>query len=440
MLKKAKNLSEIPNAFPAVPLRAEDFASFYVDIDCERDSCLSRVEELKRKLSRNNAKIFFAGHRGSGKSTELNRLKMIINNNSFVVSFSVSEELDINDLNYVDIIMVAMEKLAIASVSAGLINENSDHLEKIKEWLSVITEINENDTGYMLEVNAGLHAKTGILSPLIGIIAEFKASIKASSRQKVEYRQKIEQRISLLTANCNILINDIEIALRKQDKRLLIIIEDIDKVDIVKVRDIFFKSCGSYEALNTRIIFTISIFALMCPERADSIFDEVRLPMPKIKNRDQSRYEKGYDAITEILKKRTDLSLFEEKVIDKIIFNSGGVLRDLFLMIETASNSADYANRSQISIKDADYALNQIKARYLGMITVPEERKDRISTNDLYEKLIELYSDKNKKIIPDDSFLILLSCLAIIEYNGEQWFDLHPAVVALLKDMGKIEA
>jgi hypothetical protein len=79
------------------------------------------------------------------------------------------------------------------------------------------------------------------------------------------------------------------------------------------------------DRLNTRIIFTVSIHALMCPERTDSIFDEVRLPMPKIKNRDQSRYEKGYDAFTEILKKRTDLSLFEEDVLDKIIFYSGGL-------------------------------------------------------------------------------------------------------------------
>jgi len=33
---------------------------------------------------------------------------------------------------------------------------------------------------------------------------------------------------------------------------------------------------------------------------------------------------------------------------------------------------------------------------------------------------------------------MLLSCLAVLEYNGEQWFDVHPAVKSLLKEMGEL--
>ena len=51
--------------------------------DVVRDSCLSSMNELKRKLDDNNAKILFAGHRGSGKSTEINRLEKEIAEKDF---------------------------------------------------------------------------------------------------------------------------------------------------------------------------------------------------------------------------------------------------------------------------------------------------------------------------------------------------------------------
>ena len=109
---------------------------------------------------------------------------------TFVVKFSVLEELDINDINYIDLVMVMMEKLADKAEENNLLDKDSKYLEKIKDWLSDVTKIKADETGHMLEIKGGIAADRGILSSLIGIIAEFKAAIKSSSSNKSVYRKK----------------------------------------------------------------------------------------------------------------------------------------------------------------------------------------------------------------------------------------------------------
>jgi hypothetical protein len=441
MLKRAEKLSEIPAAFPPAPLTDDEFREFYVEADCERDSCLSRMNELKKKLARDNIKIFFAGHRGSGKSTELNRLKMDIREDAFVVQFSVIEELDINDITYIDLIMIMMEKIADKAHEAGFLKKDSKYIVDIKNWLADVTEIKAENTGYMMEVKAGLKTNRGILSPLIGLFAEFKAAVKASSDARKEYRKKLEQKISLLKAYCNILINAIEIELKRQDKKMVLIIEDLDKADISRVHEIFFRHSGILADLNTQIIFTVSIFALTTPNLADlgGRFEMVSLPMLKVNDKNGGPFEKGRSIIKAIVEKRADISLFEKDILEDMIVKSGGVLRDLFEMIEVAATSADFNRRSSIDGGSADYAFERLKAKYRGMIIVVDEKESKISTDDLYNRLVAVSTSKTKEFALDPTMLLLLSCLAVVEYNGRQWFDAHPAVKSLLEGMGRLQ-
>ncbi|MBI4652450.1 hypothetical protein HY745_14480 [Candidatus Desantisbacteria bacterium] len=97
---------------------------------------------------------------------------------------------------------------------------------------------------------------------LIGLYAEYKAAVKTGSNNKTEYREELDKKISVLKAYCNILINEIEIALKKENKYLLLVIEDLDKADTSKIHEIFFKHSGILSELNTKIIFTVSIQVL----------------------------------------------------------------------------------------------------------------------------------------------------------------------------------
>lgn len=441
MFKKAETLKDIPNAFQPRPLDIDELEIYYVNVDNERDQHLSRMVELKSSLEKPNVKILFAGHRGSGKSTELNRLSKDIADKFFIVSFSVSDELDIGDVSYIDLVMVMMEKLADKAERANLISEDHKYLEMITNWLTEVTKIRSERTGYHAEVEAGLKASRGMLGHVLGIIAEFKASVKAGSEQKKEYREKIEPSISLLKTNCNILINEIEKALMDKGKRLLIIIEDLDKVEPLRIQEIFGKRSGILAEINTKIIYTVSIFSLSTPNLRDMMgrFHIQSLPMIKVNEKGGLKeHDSGIDAIRRIVNKRVAADLFEEKILTALIVNSGGVLRDLFEMIEVAANSADYRGSTKIKSTHIKYSLERLKAKYLDMITVVDEKESAFTTEALYDKLVKIAKSPVKKFPMDEMMLLLLSCLAVVEYNGEQWFDVHPAVRSLLKDMGKL--
>lgn len=443
MLKKATQLSDFFSAFPQAPLAGDEFKDFYVDVDKERDNNLSRVGELREKLQKENSKILFAGHRGSGKSTEINRMVRDIGSKFFVIKFSVTQELDVIDLNYIDLVMVIMEQVAEQSEKGGLIEKDSKYIEKIKDWLGDVTEIKAEETGYMLEVGAGLKANRGILSLMIGLVAEFKAAIKSATSKKSEFRRKIEERINILKGYCNVLINEIHLSLKKHNKQLLVIIEDMDKAETDKIHDIFFGHSGVISELNTHIIFTVHIAHLTTPGIASikGNYNIVRLPMLKVKNQDRSLYRRGLDIIKKIVEKRSDISLFEENVLDEMIERSGGILRDLFEMIEVAASSSLFKKQDVIVKRASEYAFERLKMEYRGMITVRDEKDGNVTTKDLYKKLFEVNESESKQFRLDETMFLLLSCLAIIEYNGEQWFDVHPAVVSILEnvDMGKDE-
>jgi hypothetical protein len=220
----------------------------------------------------------------------------------------------------------------------------------------------------------------------------------------------------------------------------LVVFEDIDKADIEKAQKIFFKHSGILSELNTSIIFTVSIFTLTTPDLASSggKFAMVRLPMLKTENRGGGEFTEGCNIIAEIVKKRAELSLFADGVLKKMIARSGGVLRDLFEMIQVAASAADANGLDKINEKMSYYAFGRIKERYHGMIMGVWKTEKGITTDDLYEELKILVRSKEKKPRLNATTVRLLSCLAVLEYNGEQWFDVHPAVKSLLKEMGEL--
>ncbi|MBF0475131.1 MAG: AAA family ATPase [Deltaproteobacteria bacterium] len=439
MLKHAVNISEMLSAFPSAPLASEDFKDFYVRVDAERDHDLSRLEELKKKLDNQSCKVLFAGHRGSGKSTELNRLTQELEAKFFTVRFSVTEQLDVYDLNYIDLIMVMMEQVADQAEQANLLDKNSKYIKKVNDWLIKVTEIKTEEIDYMLEVEAGLKANRGVLSSLIGLFAVIKTDIKAETSKKREYRKNLENKISLLKAHCDLLTGEVDRALGRQGKRLLVIIEDMDKVETTRSREIFFRHSGILSELQVSVIFAVSISALFTPEGADIAgrFRIVSLPMLKVCDRSGARFDPGIQVIKQIVGRRAELSLFAEGVLDTMIDRCGGVLRDLFEMIETAAASADYKSLDIIDQEVANYAFGRLKQKYLRMITVEGREEKGITTQQLYKKLEEVNESTAKQFLLDDTIRLLLSCLAIVEYNGEQWMDVHPAVKSILETIHK---
>ncbi len=65
-----------------------------------------------------------------------------------------------------------------------------------------------------------------------------------------------------------------------------------------------------------------------------------------------------------------------------------------------------------------------------------------VSIEQLYERLQEYASKqlKGEKIPPMSDYInqILLRSCALVEYNGEGWFGVHPLVIDNLKELGRL--
>ncbi|MDY6852383.1 MAG: hypothetical protein SV487_09975, partial [Thermodesulfobacteriota bacterium] len=239
-----------------------------------------------------------------------------------------------------------------------------------------------------------------------------------------------------------------QLALKKvaPDKELLLIIEDLDKMDVEPAQLLFVKNPGPLTGLPCKIIFTAPIFLLYSPEAAalESLFRTVTIPMIKVFEQDGNKCGPGRKVIKDILSQRIDLAgLIETDALDLAIKKTGGVLRHLFDALGFASMTADQPSgqeggrkEKKIDKQAVRYGLNRVKNTLIQQISttgLPEEYRD-IRTKDLYDCLKEL-AGKPQHLDSDLVTQVLLKSQAVLEYNGECWHGVHPLVAEHIKSM-----
>ncbi len=436
---QASTLDDIYYCFANKPLEIEDIDKYYVNADKGRG--LTPMKKMKRILERNpggSYKFLFAGYKGCGKSTELNRLEKELINDFIILNFSVRKELDVLNINYIELFLALMKRLFDFVNEEKKIEIPENYLKNITNWVQSkeIEEIRDKYLGADIQTN--LQAKLGI--PFFAdFFARFTASAKASSSLKETLKMKVEPKLSELISNCNLLINEIKNQSGKIDKKgLIIIVEDMDKVDLALGEDIFYVHSAQLTQLNCHTIYTFPI-ALKYYIRFTSIknnyTDSFDLPMIRINNKDGSPFKEGRELMREIIGKRMAFSLFENlDIIEKMIAYSGGCLWDLFRLIKDAADNALEKEREIITAEDFKVAYLYLKSDYES--TISENKKENIPVDAYYKMLVECANDKNKKPRQTKELLDLRNNLTVLGYNGESWSDVHPVVRDILAERG----
>lgn len=384
-----------------------------------------KLMSLTLQISRNPyIKMLFMGHRGSGKSTELSLLKKQMEGQFDIISFYIYNEVDPVNMTYIDFIFAIMAqiiKYVEKKPEIGL--DESDIDELYQYWYGEkIIEKSEMDYG---EASASFDAK---LSFLKKIAVKGSGILKTGKESKVCIRQKIEPKAGQLILMMNQLIQKINSKLT--NKGLLLIIEDLDKISLDTAESLFITYRKIWLGLQVRIILTFPIFMAynsqynMINEDIDKV---VMLSMIKVKKADKTDYEQGIATLSKIVEKRAELSLIDDDALRFMIKKSGGAIRDLFEMIQDASFESMLIEKDKIEMSEAKSAYYQLKSR-----------NERLIRNDSeVEKLVQVYQDP-QLLITDDTMMELLVKGLILEYNGERWCGIHPAVEDFLKEKGKI--
>ena len=411
-------------------LEASNLEQFYTDISAGRGDNPMKVLHRLFEDATENQQILFSGYTGCGKTTELNKLQKELETDYLVLNYSVQQELNMATLNYIELFITTMEKLfQLAQDSDIPIKEIL--LKSIISWTDVkdLEKIKAFTTSY--EAEAGLETKTG-LPYLLQFFGKMRASVKSNYDNKETITQTIKHRLPELVQHCNDMILEIKnhVIEHKNKKGLIIIVEDLDKTPLEFAEKVFFENTPILCSLETHIIYTLPISLVYHPKSnvLRNNFEIFDLPMVKVKTKEGENFEQGRDLLFKLVLKRVPEFLFEQKeLIYKFIDLSGGCIRDIFIMLNKAANTA--LNRGVLKIGEQDFqsARSSLISGYRNTISGSSVYK-------YYEILENLYSNNEKQIENPPEVLDLRHNLCILGYNGENWVDLHPAVRVIIEE------
>ena len=369
---------------------------------------LNKLIRALLRQHRQPPKYFFSGHRGCGKSTELNRLAAddVINKRFFIVKYSVKDMCDVNNLNYVDVLFSMGAQLYIQYIDAGKELE-PELLKELESWGRSI-ELEQEKTK-----SAGVSMKGGISAFFLSV----QAKIKSEHTTRKIIREQIEPKLSELIDKINLIIADIE---GKEKKNVLVIIDDLDKPSLEQAKEIFYNNYTAITQPACYIVYTVPISIFFGPEIRESKFF---LPNIKLHTKnDRNGIDKdGYELMRTFVYRRMKEELIEPKALDFAIKMSGGVFREGARIMQIAADSAIENERGRILKKDVERAEREIRSDF-----------KRILESGDYNTLDEI--SKSNDIRGIEKVGHLLHNLSVLEYeNKENWYDIHPTLEELLK-------
>ena len=432
-MKYANQVSEIINAFSPEPLKGAQMEEFYCSdtMECRMgdpvDSPIRNIiDEIYRKEESRRA-FLLLGHRGCGKSTELNRLSAELSAKGYRVrTIFCNSDLDMVNIVYSDLFILMGEALLGIAGDCGCAI-SKDILDNIMHFWDEGTETSVSMKEETMDTEVGMSAETPGLFNALKIFAKIKADLKVNQEVRKEYQRKI----SIRSSDWMELLRKVakEIADKTEGKQPIIIFEDLDKLNPENAWNLFYSYAAVLSGMPFPVIYTFPI-ALSYDTRyaaMEGYFNTETLPMIKIETIQGDPYNDGINILREIIKKRADLNLFEDGVLDSLIKYSGGSLRDLFYTINSAAKRAKRRDSESVSMEDAERALQEVETALTRRI----EKKD-------YEFLINIHTG-NKQIIEDKQMLLrMLQAMVVLEYNGKRWHNLHPLVTRFFTEQGLI--
>jgi hypothetical protein len=399
---KAKVLSDVYDIFdPQESLRGDKLREYYV----KRESPVKSLADILS--SEKPLKYLFVGSRGNGKSTELNRLSELVNDKLFVVSFSIKDKLNLFDVDYADILLVIATEI-YESVSDKLSAKLKHYLDAWSE--KIVERVKEKQKG--LEFGAGFSA-----------IVNLAGKVKTQVTTREVTRDVMKPRLSDLIDAINRIIFDAE---KELGKKILVIIDDLDKVNLEKGEELFYKHGAELTQPVCKIIYTIPqplLFSNKIRQIILQYFDgRKELHNINVNHRNGDVDHSGYKVMREVALMRMEEALITEKAMAEAIKSSAGILTELVRLIRDAANIANMEDRSRIEEGDVKRAVTGIRNDYIRIL----------GKEDL--EILKGVKNTKGKIGDEDRFHDLLFSLAILEYaNDEVWYDIHPTIKGIIE-------
>lgn len=401
------------------PFKAGFYYDFYADLP-DKDP----IADIRREIdfSESESRHLFSGYSGTGKSTQLKRLKQLLEAQGDVVLYidtlgyrSNAEPFDIR----------TMLLLVAAAVSDAIKHYKGLKIEKL-DFFSRFVEFVKKHRIHIKELTAGMSA----------------ASIKLGITQDPTFRELVKDRLKLHLAELKREVDDYLMAvkaafrdLRGDTCKCILILDSLEQVhSSIEDEDALFKSVTHLFSTYTEylrvpgwhLVYTVPAwlsFTLESPRIQPIVFPHLALTEP----RTGKPVKKHRDIMREMLRRRLPDQNLETlfgndtaATLDRLIDLSGGHPRDFFQLVRKAITSQEgplpitelAATRSIVTLRNSFPTISKEVAAFL----------DKVAADPT-----ELLEDNKSETISRVASL-LNSRLIFIHRNGETWYEVHPVI------------
>lgn len=406
--------------FPLIT--AEDIEAFRVDYG---EDTLARLEQAIDDADE-DGKLIFSGHRGCGKSTLLARFgKQMMQQGYFVVFFSIADLVEMSAVDHINILYaIAVQLLSRATERQVPIPEQDK--KAILDWLV---------TSYTETESRSLAKEAGVGGDILKLVT---AKLKSESTFREEIKRTYERRISELVEK----VEKIALCIQQATKKdVLVIIDDLDKLDLKLVEEVYKRNINALFQPKIRIVFTIPIAVIRDIELRTILQAAAGSPIQQMEvvkffgkeERHQPDVQPDPNKVKlfqQVLQKRIPADLIQPETAEKLILSSGGVMRELVRVARACCSQCllllrREPDRTEVQITDEilDLALQDLRNDFAASLGTSR-----------YQILATTYRNGEPAEVNDPEFLLLLHGLYVLEYrNGDLWYDVHPMLVELLK-------
>jgi hypothetical protein len=397
-------LAELYSSFePFQPPRLEAY------VDCQdvrgRWNVLTQLgREIIRSQNRATCQLF-TGHRGVGKSTELQRLKAKLQQQNYFVVYFAADQDDIEpqDTEYADILFACTRQL----FQQIQLNETQNPL-----WQWAKGRWAELASLALSKIKLEELSFEGPENPF----AKISATLRAVPDKRRELRQRLNADTPSLIKALNEFIQEARKKLAIQGYQDIVIIADnLDRIaekqgeasKPTNYDEIYLNRSEMMRGLNCHVIYTVPI-SMVYSDRATRLEDTYGkpdvLPMVMVRNPDRSFNHLGLKKLREIICQRTNLIAPEladkldsdvfagSDIIELLCVMSGGHVRNLMQMLRTAIDWTDNlpitANAIQIAIEETRDTYRDTVQDGQWQILAEVHCKNQIDNNEQHRKLL----------------------------------------------------
>jgi hypothetical protein len=377
---------------------------------CEREGS-PRSELAERLRIRRDApdKYLFSGHRGSGKTTELSKLAQELRDEFFIVPVPATQDLDLYDLDASDLVVAMISRL----VQSGREHLDKAALEQVESLTEVVTR------ELVMERPAGVTVEAGLDLKILKVGA--KLGKEAVTRETL--RKEVRPRLTEFLDTATLLGQSVR---KGAGKPVLVIVEDLDKMDPKPASELFFGRSSVLRAPGFSVIYTFPIALRHHPS-----FPQIRmgfseghvLPNFPVRKRGGGRNEEAIEQMVRIARARVGQSVFPAEVARELAWLSGGLVREFIRLGRNACIAALQAERTSVSEADIE-VVRRKGVEEFDLLLTKEQRKLLASIRASQE-----LGDN------DEANRELLHTLSALEYRDHEprpYYDVHPLAEPLL--------